>query len=70
MPGKMAIVNYDRCCPENCDGGICAAALACSRKLLRQEAPYEAPMADPSPCKGCSDCALACPQKAIEMARM
>jgi Fe-S-cluster-containing hydrogenase component 2 len=70
MPGKKALVNYNKCEPERCDGGICTAALACSRKVLTQEAPYEIPMTDPSPCKGCSDCALACPLKAIEMAQM
>lgn len=70
MPGKMALVNYDKCHPESCDCGICAAALACSRKLLTQEAPYETPMTDPSPCKGCGDCVLACPAKAIELVRM
>ena len=44
MPGKMALVNYHQCHPEECDKGICVAALACSHKLLKQEAPYEIPM--------------------------
>jgi translation initiation factor RLI1 len=67
MPGKTALVNYNKCHPEECEHGICAAAVACSRKLLTQEAPYETPMTDPSPCKGCGDCILACPLKAIEI---
>lgn len=67
MSGKTALVDYNKCEPERCDCGICAAALACSRKLLTQEAPYESPMMDPSPCKGCGDCILACPLKAIEI---
>jgi translation initiation factor RLI1 len=67
MPGKKALVNYNKCHPEECDRGICVAALACPRKILTQEAPFESPMTDPSPCKGCADCALACPHKAIEV---
>jgi translation initiation factor RLI1 len=67
MAGKLALVNYRKCDPERCEGGICAAALACSRKLLRQEAPYEVPMTDPFTCRGCGDCVLACPLNAIEV---
>jgi len=67
MPAKKALVNYNKCRPEDCDCGICVAVLACPRKLLSQEAPYEIPMTDPSPCKGCGDCVVACPQKAIEI---
>jgi len=37
MPTKMALVDYKKCHPEKCDSGICAAALACSHKLLKQE---------------------------------
>jgi hypothetical protein len=44
MPNKMALVNYEKCHPEKCDSGVCAAALACSHGLLRQEAPFEIPM--------------------------
>jgi translation initiation factor RLI1 len=70
MPGKMALVNYNKCRPEKCDSGTCAAALACSHKLLKQEAPYEIPMTDPSVCQGCGDCVRACPLKAIKIVRM
>jgi Fe-S-cluster-containing hydrogenase component 2 len=65
--GKLALVDYKKCDPGGCEGGICVAALACPRKLLQQEAPYEAPMTDPSTCRGCGDCVLACPLKAIEV---
>jgi len=54
MPGKMALVDYKKCQPDKCDSGICAAALACSHKLL-QEAPFEIPMPDPFLCQGCGD---------------
>ena len=70
MPSKMALVNYNKCHPEKCDGGVCAAALACSRKLMRQESPYDIPMTDPSICQGCGDCVRACPLKAIEIVRI
>ena len=70
MAGKMALVDFNRCHPEKCDKGICASAQACSHKLLKQEAPYEAPMPDPSLCRGCADCVRACPLKAIQIVRM
>jgi translation initiation factor RLI1 len=70
MPGKMALVDYNKCRPENCNHGVCSAALACPRKLLKQEAPFEIPMTDPSICLGCGDCGRACPLKAIEIIRM
>ncbi len=60
MPGKMALVDYGKCRPERCDSGICAAVLACSPKLLKQEAPYEIPMTDPFLCRGGGDCVRAC----------
>jgi NAD-dependent dihydropyrimidine dehydrogenase PreA subunit len=61
------MVLYDRCRPQNCDDGVCLAAQACPRKLLRQEAPYEAPMAHPSVCQACGDCVRACPEKAVKI---
>ena len=70
MPSKMALVNYNKCHPEKCDNGVCAAALACPHKLLKQEARYEIPITDPSICRGCGDCVRACPLKAIEVAGM
>jgi translation initiation factor RLI1 len=65
MPNKMALVDYSKCRPSECDGGHCTAATACTRRLLRQEAPYEPPMPDPSLCRGCGDCVRACARKAI-----
>jgi translation initiation factor RLI1 len=70
MPGKLALVDYKKCHPERCDSGGCAAVLACSHKLLKQEAPYEIPMTDPFLCQGCGDCARACPLGAIVIARI
>lgn len=70
MPGKMALVDYNRCHPDECENGVCVAALACRRRLLQQEAPRGAPMTNPAACAGCADCVRACPLKAIQIMRM
>lgn len=67
MAPEIARVAYDKCHPEQCDGGICAAARACSRRLLWQEAPGEIPVTDPTLCQGCGDCGRACPAEAIQI---
>ena len=69
MPSKIALIEFEKCHPEKCGDGICAAAAACPRKLMKQEAPYEIPLPSPSICKGCGDCARACPLKAIKILR-
>ena len=48
MPSKMALVDYNKCHPEKHDRRVCAAALACSYELLKQETPHEMPMPDPN----------------------
>jgi translation initiation factor RLI1 len=65
MAGKLALVDYGRCDPGRCEGGVCTAALACPRRLLSQEEPYETPMTDPFACAGCGDCTRRCALKAI-----
>ncbi|MBI2287999.1 MAG: hypothetical protein HYU83_03305 [Chloroflexi bacterium] len=67
MPKKMAVVNYNKCHPEHCDTGICAAVLACPHQLLKQDAPYELPMPSPYACQNCAKCIIACPFRAIEL---
>jgi len=68
MSGNIALIDYKKCRPELCDSGSCAAALACPRKLLKQEAGYEVPMPpDVSVCQGCAKCVVACPAKAIQV---
>jgi translation initiation factor RLI1 len=69
MPSKMALVDFNKCRPAECEDGICQAALACERKLLTQDASYEIPMPDPFLCKGCADCVRACPLDAIRISR-
>jgi heterodisulfide reductase subunit A-like polyferredoxin len=68
MASKTVLVNFAECHPENCENGRCKAAMACNYKLLKQENNYENPMAAPWACRGCGDCARACPLKAVLMA--
>lgn len=65
MPGKVVLVDFNKCQPDKCENGICKAAQVCQFKLLKQEKSYEIPMADPFICRGCGDCVRACPWKAI-----
>jgi len=67
MPKQIAVVDYETCQPGQCDKGMCVAVLVCPTKTLKQEAPYEAPY-PLGLCRGCAQCALACPFKAIRMA--
>jgi translation initiation factor RLI1 len=70
MTTKVALVDYDKCQAEKCDHGVCAAAAACTHKLLKQEELYEAPISYQSMCLACSDCVKACPFGAIKMVKM
>jgi translation initiation factor RLI1 len=67
MANKIALVNYNKCVPKNCESGVCSASRVCRYKLIKQENAYEAPMTDPMICRGCGDCVRACPWKAIEI---
>jgi translation initiation factor RLI1 len=69
MAGKIALVDYNKCCPDQCENGVCRAVKACPFKLIKQEAPHEIPMTAPFSCKGCGLCATACYSKAIIVTR-
>lgn len=60
-------VDYDRCRPQRCAGGICSAVLQCPAKLWRQEEPYDLPYSIPGFCQGRGTCVESCPLKAIRM---
>jgi translation initiation factor RLI1 len=70
MPGKMALVVFDKCQPEKCQQGDCLAVEACPHHLIKQEGPNSKPMFHPSTCQGCGDCARVCPLKAVQIIRM
>ena len=67
MPQPKIAVDYQRCDPESCNDGICAAAKVCQKKVLRQEEPGEMPDVYPSLCLGCIDCISECPRGAIQL---
>jgi translation initiation factor RLI1 len=65
MGRKTALVDYDRCRPQQCP--VCLAAAACERRLMAQESILSPPMTDPGICRGCGDCVRACPLKAVSI---
>jgi translation initiation factor RLI1 len=70
MPSKVALVDFNICHPDTCENGVCKAAQSCRYKLMKQENPFEIPIADPFICRGCGDCVRACPLRAIQIAQM
>ena len=67
MPSKIAMVDFNKCQPDMCENGVCLAAKACEKKLMKQLEPYEPPMMRGSMCKACTDCVKACPLGAISI---
>ncbi|MBT3363200.1 MAG: 4Fe-4S binding protein [Chloroflexi bacterium] len=67
MPGKLAIVDFNKCQPDKCENGVCSAARACEKKLMKQLDPYDPPMTRSVSCKGCGDCVTACPFEAVSI---
>jgi len=65
---KTAVVDYQKCFPDQCENGLCVAALECEYKVLKQESPYERPVINPARwCHGCTKCARTCPLGAIKV---
>ena len=63
----QAIIDKDKCKPENCTGGICFVRKNCPVKAIVQMDPYDIPMTDTMRCHGCSKCLAHCPLKAISL---
>ena len=40
MPKKVIAVDYEKCHPERCDHGVCAAELECEYGNFVQESAY------------------------------
>lgn len=66
MAKLRATIIWDRCKPQEHEGGRCLAVDACPRKVLRQEAPGEPPI-PLGMCQGCGTCVTACPFEAIKL---
>ena len=67
---QFALVDYEICDPNACDSGkgVCAAAMACSHKVMKQiDGFHEPPIVFQDLCMGCWDCIEACPLDAVEM---
>ncbi len=65
----VAVVDYNKCHPEKCSEGICAAIDACPVKAIKQGAPYELPKVVQSVCEGYGYCVEACPLKALRLTK-
>jgi len=69
VPQTKVALDYQRCDPSSCEEGVCAAALVCKKKVLKQEKPGEMPDLYPAMCLGCTDCISECPNEAIRIMR-
>ncbi|MHC1578158.1 MAG: 4Fe-4S binding protein [Dehalococcoidia bacterium] len=66
-PKLKVALDYEKCHPDKCDHGVCAAVIECPTKLWRQEEQYDYPYPLPGFCEDCGICVGACPMKAIRM---
>jgi len=67
MPKPKAVIDYQECTPERCEGGICQASLFCKHRVIWQEEIYQPPIVFSEKCLSCRDCLEACPQSAIRI---
>lgn len=69
MPKPMVVLNVQQCEPNQCENGICPAALQCRRKALVQEQPFEVPELNSERCLGCAVCVTICGRKSLQVYR-
>ena len=65
---KSCVIDFEKCSPHTHDGGhgLCDAAIACPKKLIEQEDPFDAPfLMSKAMCTGCGKCASACSLHAV-----
>jgi ferredoxin len=67
QPKLKVAVDCQKCHPEKCSKGVCAAVLECPAKLWKQESPYDVPYPIPGFCQECGTCVDSCLLKAIRM---
>lgn len=60
-----AMLNPDKCQPDQCADGVCAARKDCPTKAIFQEEPLDMPAIDTFRCRGCSKCLTECPMRAF-----
>ncbi len=69
----FAMVMYDICRPDLCspDEGKCAAAAACTHKVMQQiDGAFEPPVIFQDRCLACWDCIEACPLDAVAVKKI
>lgn len=64
---SKALLDLDRCQPDRCPSGLCAARRLCDVRAIYQPDPYEVPVLDWSRCRACAKCVGACPARAISL---
>ncbi|MGM0366234.1 MAG: hypothetical protein ACQEP5_06810 [Actinomycetota bacterium] len=67
MVKKIAIIDYEKCRPGECESG-CLAAKACKRRSLKQEDCGQPPF-NMGLCSGCFSCVNSCPLEAIQRSK-
>ncbi|MGD9143036.1 MAG: 4Fe-4S binding protein [Dehalococcoidia bacterium] len=70
MARKTALLDYTKCYPAGCNGGLCKAVEVCPSKLINQEERGLPPMMEPYSCRACGECVRACPLDAIRIVSM
>ncbi len=64
-PKLNLTIDYEKCHPEKCGIGVCAAIPSCPVNLWKQEEPYDSPFPTARFCNECGKCIDACPLGAI-----